>query len=284
MALGVDTGDTLTGIDWSTFHSWKKAWPTFAGRYFGGYGVDLYQEGEFKYAYTSTHEALTYAFAIQGAQGGGSYKGQTYYSTEGTLGYSYGKNDAMLTCENVAAALTNDELKLPSGGLVVVYLDVEKNDDLKSAYWAGWANTVHTYGVTLNGTTLRPFVPGIYCPYWTSSTGAMLPATSVQTVFDNAYKYWTNSNVRCRGLWTNEPVAKAFCTAGANVSSYWSQFGTSKQTLQSGTVDVPLLLWQYAESGICQSWGYTSFAGGQWLDLDGSDSTNAETYMFTING
>ncbi len=95
----------------------------------------------------------------------------------------------------------------------------------------------------------------------------MLPAISVQTVFDNASKYWTHSNARCRGLWTNEPVAKPFCPSGADVRSDWSQFGTSKPTLQSGTVDVPLLLWQYAESGICQSWGYTSFAGGQWLDL-----------------
>ncbi len=142
---------------------------------------------------------------------------------------------------------------------------------------------MHTYEVTLNGTTLKPFVPGIYCPYWTSSTGAMLPAISVQTVFDNAYKYWTHSNVRCRGLWTSEPEPSSYCTSGADVSSAWSQFGTTKQTLTSGTVGVPLLLWQYAESKICTvDYNYPDFAGGQNLDLDGSDSTGAETYMFHI--
>jgi hypothetical protein len=85
------------------------------------------------------------------------------------------------------------------------------------------------------------------------------------------------------GLWTSEPDPKEYCTSGANVSSAWSQFATSTRTLSIGTVEVPLYLWQYAESGVCTyTYGIADFAGGQILDLDGSDSHGGETYMFEI--
>jgi hypothetical protein len=151
---------------------------------------------------------------------------------------------------------------------------------------------VHTY--QLSGTTTKPFVPGIYCGYTTSGGKYVVPA-DIQTVFDNAATYWTHSNVRCRGLWTAEPFLCKYCTSTADVSSDWGQFATAKQTLQTGTVEVPLYLWQYAEPGYIDRKGvgiggckyacnppYPDFAGGQNLDLDGSDSRGGETYMFKI--
>lgn len=293
MGLGVDTASSLSSINWVDFYDWKNAYPTFAGRYFGG-GLS-YQPGEFKAAYADTHDTLQYIFPIQAAQGGGTgnYYGQSYYDVEGTTGYNYGVHDATLLCDSMATALSNTELHVQSSGLVIAYLDVESSDTLKSAYWAGWANTVHTY--QLSGTTNKPFVPGIYCGYTTSGGKYVVPS-DIQTVFDNAAKYWTHSNVRCRGLWTAEPEPCGYCTSGTDVSADWGQFVTAKQYLTTGTVEVPLYLWQYAESGFCDpttgicsggckyacSPPYPDFAGKQNLDLDGSDSRDGETYMFNI--
>ncbi len=75
------------------------------------------------------------------------------------------------------------------------------------------------------------------------------------------------------------------------MSADWGQFATTKQYLTIGIVEVPLYLWQYAEygehttkvtSGCTYYCGYSNFAGGQNLDLDGSDSRDGETYMFKI--
>ena len=300
MGFGVDTGSSLagypstseTGIYWAEFFKWKGTWPSFAGRYFGG-GLS-YVNGEFKSAYESTKYNLQYIFPIQAAQGGGTgnYYGESYYDVEGTTGYNYGVHDATLLCDSMATALSNTELHVQSSGLVIAYLDVESSDTLKSAYWAGWANTVHTY--QLSGTTTKPFVPGIYCGYTTSGGQYVVPS-DIQTVFDNAAKYWTHSNVRCRGLWTAEPEPCGYCTSGADVSADWGQFATAQQYLTTGTVEVPLYLWQYAEPGYIDRKGvgiggckyacnppYPDFAGGQNLDLDGSDSRGGETYMFKI--
>ena len=131
-------------------------------------------------------------------------------------------------------------------------------------------------------------VPGIYFAY-TASGGKYVVSSDIQTVFDNAAKYWTHSNVRCRGLWTAEPEPCGYCTSTADVSANWGQFATTKQYLTTGTVEVPLYLRQYAEhgehtttvtSGCTYYCGYSNFAGGQNLDLDGSDSRGGETYMF----
>jgi hypothetical protein len=224
---------------------------------------------------------LQYIFPIQGAGG------QSNYDVTGTTGYNYGVSDATATCKNMETALNNTELHVQSSGLVIVYLDVESDSTpLKSAYWAGWANTVHTYELS-NGT--KPFIPGIYCGYTTSGGKYVVPS-DIQTVFDNAYQYWTHSNVRCRGLWSAEPEHSAYCTSGADVSADWSQFVTSHQTLTSGIVEVPIYLWQYAEYGNVSSqtggcryeYNVTSFSRGQNLDFDGSDSRGGETYMFKI--
>ncbi len=301
VSLSVTNGN---GIDWKAFKAWKGVYPTFAGRYFGG--GSSYKAGEFKSAYgtTGTDGALQYIFPIQASQGGGTgnYYGQSYYDVTGTTGYNYGVHDATQLCNTMANALATTELHVQSSGtgLVIVYLDVESGlAPLKSAYWAGWANTVHTY--QLSGTTTKPFVPGIYCGYTTSGGKYVVPS-DIQTVFDNAAKYWTHSNVRCRGLWTAEPEPCSYCTSGADVSADWGQFATTTQTLQTGTVEVPLYLWQYAEYGNVSSqtggcvyptttiagvkyFGCgpdSSFAGGQNLDLDGSDGRGGEAYMFKI--
>ncbi len=157
VSLSVTNGN---GIDWKAFKAWKGVYPTFAGRYFGG--GSSYKAGEFKSAYgtTGTDGALQYIFPIQAAQGGGTgnYYGQSYYDVEGTTGYNYGVHDATLLCDSMATALSTTELHVQSSGLVIAYLDVESElHPLKSAYWAGWANTVHTY--QLSGTTTKPFVP-----------------------------------------------------------------------------------------------------------------------------
>jgi len=258
----------------------------------GGYN---YSEGEFKSAHASTNNTLEYIVPIQAAGD------QVHYDVEGTSGYNYGVSAASTTCQNLNDALNNTELHLPSGGEVIVHLDMEPNSSpLKSAYWAGWADTVHNY--VLSGTEdTKPFIPGIYCPYWKNTDGKYEPATSVQTVFDNAYKYWTNKNVRCRGLWSPQPELCSYCTSGADVSADWSDFVTTDQTLNSGTVEVPLYLWQYAEYGnVKEKAGgctyatttinnvkitgcdVTDFAGQQYVDFGGSDSRGGEAYMFHI--
>ncbi len=190
---------------------------------------------------------MSLIFPIQDATYGTSdtgrfYYGPSYYSIEGTTGYNYGVHDATQLCDTMAEALSTTELHVPSSGLVIAYLDVEGNDTLKSAYWAGWANTIHTYTLS-NGT--KPFVPGIYFAY-TASGGKYVVSSDIQTVFDNAAKYWTHSNVRCRGLWTAEPEPCGYCTSTADVSADWGQFATTKQYLTTGTVEVPLYLRQYA--------------------------------------
>ena len=65
---------------------------------------------------------------------------------------------------------------------MIAYLDVEGNDTLKSAYWTGQANTVHTY--QFSGTSTKPFILGIYCGCTTSGGKYVVPS-DIQTVFDN---------------------------------------------------------------------------------------------------
>ena len=147
----------------------------------------------------------------------------TYYDQEGTIGYNYRVHDAKQLCDTLANALSTTELHVQSSGLVVVYLDVETGlNPLKSAYWAGWANTVHTY--QLSGTTTKRFFPEF----------------TADTRLREENMWLLRISRPCSTMPTNigrirmEPELCSYCTSGADVSADWSQFATAKRMLQTG--------------------------------------------------
>lgn len=270
MAWAVDTVDSLASIDWSAFHSWKQAWPQWAGRYFGG-GINWYS-GEFTAAKAATNGNLV---RIAPLQGGLSRREET----GGNLGHGYGVTDATDTCESIIRAIKAKQLTLPSNSApVIVWLDVEPSVKIAAAYWAGWANTVFHYAY--NGAL--PFLPGVYTQFTRSSSGLWYPQSSVQNCLNTVCEFWPDDAYTCYGLWTAQPEDCRYASDPTAIPD-WSVFGSFTQTGCGNKVPVPLYLYQYMEPGsalkIC---GVKGFAGGQNLDLDSSDNRGGQSYMLSI--
>jgi hypothetical protein len=198
-------------------------------------------------------------------------------TTSGTTGYDYGSSDGETTCENIVAAIQAGQLVLPSDQPVMVYRDIEQGTDIMPAYWAGWATAVDNY--TYNG--LAPFNPGIYTYYVKQANGLYSPQSSVQTCLNTVCEYWPDAEYLCYGLWANEPEPCSYCDPSAVPD--WSVFNAFTQTGCGNKFPVPLHLYQYAERpGCINTCGVSNFAGGQNVDLDGSDGTQGTTYMLVI--
>lgn len=275
MGFGVDTASYLSDISWTDFYAWKPLYPAFADRYFGG-GAS-YQSGEFKAAYQATHDTLSRIIPIQ-ADVEDPNNMQTRQQTTGTTGYDYGAEDANATCATLAGALR--ELNIPNSGAgqVLLYMDIEANVRLTPGYWAGWANAVFNYGLNTVGQAL--FLPAIYTQYVNPNNQPPYSLNSyVADALNNASTDWPGNVVQCYRLWSANPENCALCAPDA--SADWSVFTDFYQTINGSSILVPLYLYQYAEPGVCDPC-VTNYAGGKNLDLDGSDSTGAETYMLEI--
>ncbi len=271
MALGVDTVDALSSIDWSAFKDWCGLYPAYAGRYFGS-GYNWVQE-EFTAAYSATGGVLSKIVPIQSSQSGRQ-------QTTGSDGYNYGVSDAGATCQSIVSAINAGELKIPASGSVYVYLDVEQGTALTTDYWAGWSNTVFNYPFGANS----PFWPCIYTWYGEQSNGQYAPSSYIQDALNSSCSSYPNHATLCYGLWSNEPEPCSFCNF-PKVSPDWSVFNSFSQNICDASKPVPLLLYQFAETGGCVvACNNPSFAGGQNLDLDSDNNglTVAQNYMLTI--
>ena len=269
MSLGVDTTDYLNQINWPDFYNWKGQYPIFAGRYFGG-GY-TWSGSEFTEAKASTGGKLTSIAPIRAST--------LDQSVSGSAGYNNGVNDGNDTCTRISNAINAGQLTVPPSGLIVVYLDNEpigsSQNLLTADYWAGWANTVFNFP-----SEGAPYYPGLYCPFYQDSSGVYVPISGVQTALNDACSKYPSDYVVCWGLWTFEPHSpdSDYCPPGSTLN--WSLTGKFNQDVCGNSVHVPVYLWQYASPTACS--GYSNFAGGQDLDIDGSDSTGAESYMLKI--
>jgi hypothetical protein len=269
MVFGIDTVEYLNTIDWAKLYNWKGEYPGFAGRYFGS--TDTWKGTEFTDAKSSTNGVLDHIAPLRGCDSGRQ-------STTGSTGFSYGQEDGTNCCDRIVNAMNAGQLSLPPGDRVYVYLDVEEGVDVSPQYYSGWASSIYEYAYG----ALQPFLPGVYTQF-VDSGGLYYPNSYVKNALDSAQGDHPNLNVRCAGFWSNEPEPCAYCDPAA--SPDWSGvFGTYKQPVSGGDVVVPVMLWQYAEKGGCvTACGYGStWAGGQTVDLDGSDETGAEDYMLVI--
>lgn len=285
MGFGVDSAAALndTCFNWTNFYNWKGGWPAFVGRYFGG-GYNS-TAGEFSYIKSVTGGVCRYVAPLQAGDSSRQEKG-------GSTGYQNGVNDATLTLSNIVNFLSSGELVIPSNSTVYVYLDVEAGVSITSNYWAGWSNTIFNYALS-NG--LEPFFPAIYTQF-TLQNGVYLPQPSVQNALNNACANYSTLDVTCYGFWTNEPETSRMCAPDG--APDWSALGQFTQQLCNTSSRVPNLLYQYAEPCECVTSGYSHYAGqsncsdffscngtpydNNNLDMDGSDSTGAESYMLTI--
>ena len=271
MALGIDTADALSMIKWSAFKNWCGLYPVFAGRYFGG-GQDWVQ-GEFTAAYSATAAVLDKIIPIQASQSGRQ-------QTTGSTGYSYGASDATATCQNIQSAISAGQLNIPSSGSVYVYLDVEQGTPLATDYWAGWSDTVFNYALGANS----PFWPCIFAWYGAQPNGKYSPDSYVQNALNSSRSSYPGHATQCYGLWSNEPELCSFCNF-PEASPAWSVFNSFNQNLGGTNKPVPLLLYQFAEKGACNTvCKNSSFAGDQNLDLnsDNNGTTGAQNYMLII--
>ncbi len=271
MALGVDTADALSSIDWEAFHNWCGLYPAYAGRYFGG-GYTWVQ-GEFTAAYNATGGALAKIVPLQASQ-------SARQQATGSTGYSYGVSDATATCQNIGSAISAGQLNIPASGSVNVYLDVEQGTALTIDYWAGWSTTVFNYDLDAGS----PFWPCIYAWYEEQSDGKYSPGSDVQNALNSACSSYPNHATLCYGLWSSEPELCSFCNF-PEASPSWSVFNSCSQNICGTNKPVPLLLYQFAEKGGCNNTcGNDSFAGNQNLDLDSDNSgtTGAQNFMLDI--
>ena len=277
MAFGVDTVSTLTTIDWPTFYGWKKEWPSWVGRYFGGDASSI--AGEFTYVLQHTSSVCKHVLPIQGAT-----SSQLQDAANG--GYNLGVEDANATIVNINKFLSTNELAInPAANSVYVYLDVEKVNKsgvvtVTQAYWAGWADTIYN-AKTDSG--LQPYFPCIYSQFVPES-GLYVLNASVADTLNGVHASFPNAAARCYGLWSPQPFFFSQCDSSFP-ADWTGVFGSVNQAWGATTYPVPVYAWQYAEPGGpngCWANTYPGFAGKQNLDMDSSDSTGAETFMLSI--
>jgi len=274
MALGVDTASYLTDIDWTAFEGWAGEYPSYAGRYFGG-GYD-WESGEFSSAYAATGGTLSKIIPLQGD----TTAIQERQETSGSAGFTYGQEDAQATCDSIKTALTNNELQLPTGGVVALYMDVEDGVALTVDYWSGWANAVFTYKLS-DGS--EPFSPCIYTRFVKNSSGMYVPQSSVAQALNSSCASYPTEQTLCYGLWSNEPEPCSYCTPPFNPD--WTVFGPVTQVCGQALHEVYVELYQFAErSGCVNTCNVPDFAGKQNLDLDSDNSgqTGAQQAMLVI--
>jgi hypothetical protein len=269
--FGVDTASSLASINWSNFYSWKGIYPRFAGRYFAG-GFN-WVSGEGTSAKQSTGGALGLILPIQASLP----PIPTHQATTGSAGFNYGVADADQTCANVNVVINSGELALPPGGTVAIYLDVESTTVLTADYWAGWSNTVYNYKLG----TGAPYWASMYCSYAQPQGGGLYyPNSYIQAALDAAYSSYPSYYTLCHSLWSSEPEPAPNCESDPCLD--WTQFGEYLQPQASGSVLVPLQVWQFAKNNVCAGYGYTDFAGGQNLDVDDTGNWDGPLYMLVI--
>jgi hypothetical protein len=272
MGFGVDTVTPLNDINWADLHTWKGSYPEFAGRYFGG-GY-TWEGSEFTAAKSSTGGVLTHIVPLRAA----ADDSEARYQTSGSTGYTYGTEDGNDSCTRIYNAIDAGQLVLPSTPTINVYLDIEPDTTLTPAYWAGFATAVYDF----DHDGVLPFVACLYAHYVLNSSGLYVPDGSVTGALNAAYSEYPDSDVICYGFWASEPQPCDYCPAPTVPS--WTVFGGYAQPYAGGTYTAPVYLHQYATTiGCIDTCGYGSgWAGGQNLDMDGSDSTNAEDFMLLI--
>ena len=288
MAFGIDTLAALNdpNFNWANFKQWKGEWPQFVARYFGGNEDATF--GEFAAFKTTTGGKCHYVVPAQASV-------VSNQQMTGNAGLSQGATDAATTIKNLNYFIQSGDLKIPPSNEVYVYLDVEENTDLSASYWAGWANAIFT---ATDPSGLAAFWPAMYSPMTADSSGLYRPHKVVRDALNSACSAAPSSyNVQCYGIWASQPEdVPASCVPSAGPD--WSVFAKFSQDLCGTEVAVPVLLYQYIEGCFCVADGYTDFAGlsnsskfmpcgttyypNNNLDLDGSDTTGAETYMLLI--
>ncbi|MHB1929432.1 MAG: hypothetical protein ACYDEN_03020 [Acidimicrobiales bacterium] len=204
-------------------------------------------------------------------------------SVSGSQGYTNGKNDADDTCTRIVNAIKVNQLSVPvASGTVVVYLDNEPlsgtdQNVLTADYWAGWANTMYHFAYAGD----QPFRPGLYCPFAEDGSGKWVPEPAIQTALNRANSSYPADYTFCSATWTYLPHAPDAQYCPANSQLDWSIIGSFDQAQPGGAQNVPTYVWQYASPTACLG-GYPGYAGGQPLDMDGSDGTPADSYMLVI--
>ena len=285
-------GSSITpGAAWTQIFNWLNGqYPVFAARYFqvGGAGNVAWQKNEGTDVKALTGNALKYILPLQTCFDHAQVPGGTR-----TLGVQ----DALVTCNNIAAALGTKELKLPDFHPVYVYLDIEQTDTHKNPYhlspnyWAGWANTVYNYTI-YDDTTLiasMPFRPAIYCNFSQAKGGSTYTLDS--DVANPLTKAASNSHdhVECAAFWSSHPEPPRFCNPNPTFSvdeQDLNFFDPFTQPLPGGaSTSVRVIVWQFIEDVACPK---CTLAGGLNLDLDlATDDApgdfGALNYMLLIN-
>ena len=325
MIIGMDTDQPLNsrhftaprtdgrrGTRWDAFQEWLGGSPAFAGRYFNSNASGAFRQGEAKAARQMSGGRLSRIVPIQGAPFRQYRKstqelGVDIRQGQFQRGFDVGAREALRTCDGIWAAWDSEPLKLPESSEVLVYLDVEGGTRLSPHYWAGWASTVYNYSFFHQAAALpsvpllsaAPLLPAMYCRFERGADGLYHPEHFIQDCLDRAPALWPRHHTFCYGFWSSHPEPCRLCAAPFAFrpdESSFGLFGVYRQPRSGGQrAQVPVTLWQFAESEGCQNLGRdprgcrqpaeNAFASRLNLDMDAANDrpgVNATEYMFLI--
>jgi hypothetical protein len=256
-ALGIDTATRLDkGPDWwaDFFEIWRSrraadggTAPAFVGRYFG-HGHP-WVSGELARLSARVPAAWSIRHVVPFNEPGGSrVEGR---SDDGSTPlapatiHARGRHDGERTGRAIKAATRQQmDLKAPSAGALLVFLDVEPQTTLNPHYWMGWSEGVSQFKAGFR------LLPGLYCvrksDHRFDANDALAPLVENAFEQDNAAG-WDRAKHRCYAVATPSPfnypdLNAALEATEDRIPTMWPRF---EDLEQPGGVRAPVVLWQH---------------------------------------
>jgi hypothetical protein len=172
--------------------------------------------------------------------------------TNGT--YAMGISDGNAVCQAVDNTIHNDNGIYFAGSEDIIYLDVEHNQGITPAYWAGWSHAVWVFTSYIGN---QPYYPGCYCNPNDSGLCSTL----------------SGGPHGCSGLYTNQPDLGCNGTYCSSPGPGWAAVPCANITTR---------VWQYDEAGYCCNLNVSTgacrcFAHFPNVDLDETSPSTTET-------
>jgi hypothetical protein len=213
-SLAISSHSALLNASSSSYLGTK---PQFWGRYFYAPG-QINSSGKKDTHYSSAENALLHDNGIRLIP----IARQTGRVTRGAV---EGEEDAKRNCDAIFEAISIAYLAAADPD-ILIYLDVEQNTPLTTAYYAAWAATISSYSQQQSANRVR-LRPAVY-------TGPKSDQTW------NSLRMALLNGAACYGAW----IARYYY--GSPVPRDWSKDDeTNLLTPNGGTGGVPILAWQY---------------------------------------
>jgi hypothetical protein len=175
-------------------------------------------------------------------------------------GRLYGAIDAQVLCRKLFWSIYSGEFAVNNAeGWVQVWLAVDPESSFSLDYWAGWADKVYNFAVSvpygsLHPTRiLQPFVPCILCHYQADATKKFKRDPGVSVVLNNVEAKYPRLHTHCHAFWADTVELDDAPTAPTPKID-WTRFD----------IDERPLIWRFAK------------------DLKNADGSNINT-MFGVD-